>query len=489
MGIIDRLEKRQPRIVVRNSYTGATRDRLTADWLTSNKTADEILKMQLRTLRERSRDLARNNDYVRKFLRLLKTNVVGPRGIRIQNRARRKDGTFDVEANGLIERGFRAWAKRGSASVCGRKSWLDIQRLVIENVAGAGEVLIYEARSDRYNRFGYALQVIEPDLLNEDYNYELPNGNRIRMGIEFDRDDRAVAYHLLTRHPGEDTYTWGGQRYRIVPASDIIHVYVEERPTQSRGVPWIHTAIIRLRMLGGYEEAELVAARIAASKMGFFIPPSEGGEYMGDDVDAEDNLVNEVSPGSYEKLPPGYEFKMFDPNHPSGTFEYFVKAVLRGASAGMGPGYNTLSSDLEGVNYSSLRQAALEERDYYRTIQEWFIEAFVERVYENWLRMALLTGAVPLRYADFDRLHAPKFGPRGWDWVDPLKEVKADIEAVNAGLSSRQRVLDKRGMDFEDIVDELAYEKQYAEERGVSLSPDPGAEPAPRTVNETGGSR
>jgi len=456
----------------RANYVGATKDRLTADWLTSNKTADEILRMQLRTLRERSRDLARNNDYVRKFMRLLKANVVGPRGIRVQNRARQEDGSFDVAANETIEKAFRAWKKRGSASVCGRKSWLDIQNLVIESVARDGEALVYEARGNRHNRFSYALQVLEPDLLNEDYNRELPSGNRIRMGIEFDSYDRAVAFHLLTKHPGEYSYTWSGQRYRTIPASDIIHVYIEERATQSRGVPWTHTAIIRLRMLGGYEEAELVASRIAASKMGFYQQREGAAEYTGDGKDADGNVITEISPGAWEKLPPGYEVATFDPSHPSGTFEHFVKAVLRGASAGMGPGYNTLASDLEGVNYSSLRHGALEERDFYRTIQAWFIEAFCERVYESWLSMALLTGAVPLRYADFDRLHAPKFGPRGWDWVDPLKEVKADIEAVNAGLSSRQRVLDKRGYDFEDIVDELAYEQQYAQEKGVTLSID-----------------
>jgi capsid protein len=56
------------------------------------------------------------------------------------------------------------------------------------------------------------------------------------------------------------------------------------RPNQSRAVPWMSTAMTRLHNLGQYEEAEVVASRVSACKMGFFKP--DGGEgYVGDDID------------------------------------------------------------------------------------------------------------------------------------------------------------------------------------------------------------
>ena len=59
------------------TYSGANQGRLFADFLASNNSADAELSLALPTLRNRSRDLARNNEYARRFLHLIKTNVIG----------------------------------------------------------------------------------------------------------------------------------------------------------------------------------------------------------------------------------------------------------------------------------------------------------------------------------------------------------------------------------------------------------------------------
>ena len=61
-----------------------------------------------------------------------------------------------------------------------RLSWVDIQRLVIESVARDGEVLVVKVRNFD-NPFGFAVQIIEADHLDEDFNLTLANGNRIIM--------------------------------------------------------------------------------------------------------------------------------------------------------------------------------------------------------------------------------------------------------------------------------------------------------------------
>ena len=57
----------------------------------------------------------------------------------------------------------------------------------------------------------------------------------------------------------------------------------------------------------------------------------------------------------------------------------------------------------------------------------------------------------------------------GTPWIDPLKEVKADVEAVAGGLKSRTMICKERGYEFEDVVDDLASEQAYAESAGVTL--------------------
>ena len=127
-------------------------------------------------------------------------------------------------------------------------------------------------------------------------------------------------------------------------------------------------ALSQVKMLNAHREAELVATRMAAAKMGFFTSES------GDDVPADDYDNNvpiiDAEPGTFHQLPAGVDFKAFDPTHPATAFADFQKGILRGTASGLGVSYASLSNDLEGTSYSSIRQGALEERDAYRDEQQ-----------------------------------------------------------------------------------------------------------------------
>ena len=453
----------------KRGYDAAIVNRLTSNWTIANKTSDEELKTSLRALRARSRNLAMNNDYARKYLKLVVANVVGVNGIVLQSKVKQPSGEFDKGANKIIEEAWAEWGKRGVASICGQLSWRDIERLAIESVARDGEILIRKVFGyDNYFRF--ALQVLEADHLDEDYNREPDsrNSNSIRMGIELNPFGRPVAYHLLQNHPGANTYNYSGKNYERIPAEQIIHVFYKERPTQSRGVPWMHTAMTRLNMLGGYEEAELVAARVGASKMGFFT--SEGGNGVVGDGDTEGEIIDEAEPGTFGRLPEGVDFKPWDPSHPNTAFKDFGKAILRGVSSGVNVSYNSLSSDLEGVNYSSIRQGVLDERDQWRVLQTWNIGSLHDQVFSSWLRQGMDFGAINLPPRKFKKFNVPKWQPRGWGWVDPLKDTRSNINSVAAGLKTRGQVVAEQGLDLEDIFKELKREEDLAKEYGLTLS-------------------
>ena len=70
------------------------------------------------------------------------------------------------------------------------------------------------------------LQILEADHLDETYNTVAPNGNEIRMGIEFDKAGKRAAYWMFREHPGEVFMTVRNQFDRIrIPASEILHAY------------------------------------------------------------------------------------------------------------------------------------------------------------------------------------------------------------------------------------------------------------------------
>ena len=463
----------------RRNFQAANIGRLTANWNASQTSVNQDLKMQLNLMRARSRDLVLNNDYGKKFIQMVGTHVVGPSGFNLQVRVTEPDGRADNLANDAIERAFAAWSRRGVCDVTGKMSFMDIQQLAIKTVARDGECLIrkvYGRASE--NPHGFGLQMLSIDRLDVNRNEVLKDGKEIRMGVELSRYGRPLAYHVLVKNPADGVYTLNnGLMYERIPADEVFHLFVPYETEQIRGVPWMHTAILRLQNLGGFEEAAVIAARVGASKMGFFTSEDGDGTALSDGQDDHGNLIKEADPGIFDVLPPGYDFKSFSPDYPTANYEPFIKSCLRGIASGLGVAYNTLANDLEGVNFSSIRTGVLEERDNWMVIQNWMIDAFLIDVFEQWLKQAMLFGEVTtnngaaLPLAKFDKFNAPQWQGRRWSWVDPKKDAETAILLVNANLKARRDVMADAGYDLEDTWTQLMAEQEMADKMGIELKP------------------
>src|SRR5512147_483058 len=93
----------------RGVFDGAGVHRLLLDWIAQTRSADEEIRGDIRLLRARARELGRNNSYVKRYLRLLQNNVVGPMGIKLQAQVKTAGGT-DAETNRAIEVAWNDWA-------------------------------------------------------------------------------------------------------------------------------------------------------------------------------------------------------------------------------------------------------------------------------------------------------------------------------------------------------------------------------------------
>jgi lambda family phage portal protein len=458
--------------VKRRSYQAANTGRLFADFTSSNRSADSELRTDLVLMRNRSRELARNDVYVKRYLTLLKTNVVGDQGMTLQVKARNDDGTMDVIGNTIIENAWAQFSMMGNCTADGRRSWVDLQQYVIEAVARDGEAFIQIVRNRRFPH-GIAFHPVEADLIDEKKNEIARNGNRIRMGVEVDEFNRPVAYWVKTNHPGDyDMSSIRSSVTKRIPAESMIHVFEPIRAGQTRGEPWMAPAIAQLKMLNAHREAELVASRMAASKMGFFTSES-GDEVPADDYDGRVPIID-AEPGTFHQLPAGVDFKPFDMNHPATAFADFEKGILRGLASGLGVSYASLSNDLEGTSYSSIRQGALEERDAYKRMQKFLLEHFVLPAYSAWLTQAMEFGIVPIPDSRFDKFYpASVFRPRGWQWVDPLKEINAVVVAMHNGVMSMQDVANQYGRDIEETFSQIQRDKELADSMGITLAFQP----------------
>ena len=485
MGILDLFKKPvKPTGMQKRNYAAAGRGRLFADFNGSNRSADSEIRWALNELRNRSRDLERNNEYFRRYLQLLRTNVVGSNGFSLQVRATNPDGTQDGAGSRIIESAWSEFGRIGGPTVDGQMSLIDLENHVITGMARDGEVFLRIVKN-RVFRHQIAIQVIEPDKIDEEMNELYRNGNDVRMGVELNEYRRPVAYHMLLNHPGDYDYTTlakGTKRVRI-PASEIMHIYRQERAGQTRGVPWSTAAIGALKMLHGYREAELVAARTAASKMGFFTSPA-GDDFMADGYEGENGTgspIYDAEAGTFHQLPAGVEFTPFDPTHPTSAFSDFEKSVLRGIAGGLGVSYTSLANDLEGTSYSSIRQGALEERDFYRTLQTFMIDHFLDPLYRVWLDHIVDNALTPItgpgKYEKFSRTF--KFRPRGFQWVDPLKEINAAVVGLQNGILSHSDIASNYGRDAEETFAQIQRDKQSAEKFGLSTAYEPFGDKQP----------
>lgn len=459
---------------VRN-YHGAAMSHLTSLWSTTSRSADADIRNDLVALRSRSRVLAKDNDYMRSFLRSVVTNVVGHNGFSLRMRIKDANGEFDQLANKAIADAFKAWSKRKNCDIAKKLSFVGLCQLMVRTLARDGEVLVRKVRGRKINKFGFALQLLAIDRLEVTLNQTMSNGNLVRMGVEIDSFGCPIAYHLRTDHPGDNVYrSQNGSRYERVPASDLLHVFIQEDPEQTRGVPWVVSAMTRLNHLGAFDEAAVIAARIGASKMGWFKKSDAGmpGVPGAEESDIGD-FTQEASPGEFGILPDGYDFVGFDPDYPHANYAPFTKACLRGISSGIGVNYNSFASDLEGVNYTSLRAGVLTERDYWMLLQNFFIDAVLEDIQEDWLKVSLLLEAITLPNGTalpatkYEKFNQAQFMGRRWPWVDPLKDLQASALAIDEKLASRSEIHAEQGSDFIACAEELAAEEKVLKSYGL----------------------
>lgn len=464
-------------------YEGAAGGRRTKNWKASSTSAASEIETSLVTLRNRSRQLVRDNPYAAKGMQAITSNVIGW-GIFTQVKVDAGQSNSSGK-NKLAEqrtrelsRVWKAWAETTAIDYDGRNNLSGIQRLVMRGVAESGEILIRKRRSSRKKVLGsdgvevevppIQLQVLEGDFLDlNGVSSTAAQGNTIIHGIEFDANGNRVAYHLFEEHPGNSFSRLGMLKSKFntvrVLAEDVLHVYRLDRPGQIRGVPWLAPVMIRLKDFDEYEDAQLVRQKVAAM-FAVFVKDLDGIDAI--NPPAEGELGEKVEPGIIEILPPGKDVSFANPPGVEGYGAYSSN-VLHAVSAGLGITYEALTGDLSQVNFSSARMGFLEMN---RNIEEWrndiMIAQFLDPTF-NWFKEgAQLIGN------DTTRARAVHTPPRR-EMVDPSKEIGAMKEAVRSGFMTLSEAIRNNGYDPDQHFNELQTDNALIDKLGLVLDTDP----------------
>lgn len=454
-----------------------------------------IPQEQIDRLRYSSWNLYRNNPYARKIVRSIESKVVGS-GLQPNSVAINDDGTpntaFRQRAKQLwmsLNNGFdyRGTPGKGGQTLGG------MQRLALRSVVLSGETLYRlvpikpNEQISREIQIPLALQLIDAGRLADDMAFAtagIPDGHSVYRGIELDADGRRVQYWLNTYQPG----TLNQTVVEPFSASEIGHLFIEEDIDQLRGTPWFAANLLQMRDTGDLQYNVITSSKMASCVvLGYRKPTgatrfglnqsSENNSTSADGTDltdADGNPITKIQPGMFVNLGRDGELSGFAPPQLNMNIEGFIQHMLRGVSAGL-PGIkaSTVTGDYRNSSFSSEKAADNDTWPEVTALQEWFATSFCHPIYESTLKAGVLSGYFD-GIVDAAEFTANPTRYTAAVWQGPVSKSINEVDDINAaglrmqfGVSSPQRECAKVGVDWREIVNDIAEFYAAAKEAGL----------------------
>jgi lambda family phage portal protein len=429
------------------AYEGASFDRQNRYWFPTRTSPDIENFYDIPVLRDRSRDLYRNNAIGRGAIRVLVTNVIG-RGLACQP-------SIDAEFLGLSDDEAEAWQNNTQrlyeqyeldCDAAGQLHMTQIQKLAYLTWKQAGETFASLPMVVRKESlFALRIKLIDPDLV---YNpIGLMDSQSMRNGIEVDDNERPTAYNIYDWDGNCKLYSAYGKK---TGRRNILHLFRPERPGQSRGIPMLAPVINCIKQLGNYKESEITAA-VVSSLYTVFIksnrpdalqtPYPQSAEYsepINESQKAEYDYI--MAPGAINRLDDDEEIQFANPTRPNSGYEQFINALLKEVGMALEIPYEILTKQFYS-SYSASRGAKIEFWKYVLSEREDFIDMFCQPIYEEWLYEQVLIGRIiapgflenPERRAEWSKC---QWIGESMGQIDQVKEILASQMLVQSRFST-----------------------------------------------------
>jgi lambda family phage portal protein len=433
-------------------------------------------------IRAIGRYLDENYDIASGMLDVLVANTIGT-GIWPEPQILLKDGTPATDANQVLLSLFEDWRFR--PEVTWQHDYFGLQRLVGRSAYRDGEVFTNRVTGpvsgiDHGTIVPYSVEALEADFVPYDLESSAPH---ITQGIEVNEWGRPLAYHTYKRHPGESRgWLRGlslGNETKRVSAQTMVHVAYRKRLHQLRGMSLFASVANRLEDIKEIDQNELLAAKVAAS-MAAYIKKGQPDSYEApSDTSSTGRRLMQFEGGLiFDDLEAGEEIGTIDTTRPNNDLIPFRDSHLRAAAAGFGSSFSSIAKNYQG-SYSSQRQEVVEHHQMYQMLAGPIIYGFCQPVWEGFVDAALASGKLLLppnvdSNTIWDCTHTGPTMP----WIDPEKEIKSWVLAMQWKLTSRSRVIRKTGANPDQINREIVHDTEQASKLGIDISgPKPPGTP------------
>lgn len=502
---------------VDGGYDGAARfSRELASWAPPIRSADADLNPEKQTIDARSRDMVRNEAYTLGGVAVHRDSIVGGQYVLNAQPDYETLGATEAwaeEFQRVVEAKFSLWAESSEnwPDAARLNTFTGLIRLGVGLLTYAGEMLATAEwlRSAAGRRpYNTAIQMIDLDRLSN------PNDQSdtafLRRGVERDRYGAPIAHHIRLEHPYAPYITADRYQWRRVPTRkpwgrlQVIHIYEQTRPDQSRGVADMVAALKEMRMTRRFRDVTLQNAVLQATYAASIesdLPTETLWEQLGaQGLEDEANPITrymtqlaQYAGGSKAlhidgvKIPhlfPGTKLKLQPTGTPGGVGTTFEQSLLRYIASALGLSYEQLSRDYTNTNYSSARASMVETWKGMQAKKKMGADRLATAIYSLWLEEAIAKGEVPLppgKTAEhfYEGLNKEAYCQCEWigasrGQIDELKETQAAVLRLQNHLSTYEDEIARSGKDFRRVFRQRAREQKMMEEAGLQVAPPPG---------------
>jgi len=430
-------------------YAAAQYTSMTGAWSPGSATVNEELLSSAVLVRDRVRQLVRDNPHFQRATRRTADFLVGS-GIRYQSKIVDEDGNLLKKLNQYIEDRYDWWLEKKRFDIAGHLHGYDFQTLDSYQNSECGEFLLIR-RIDTKAEMPLKYQTIEPDQL---IGYEATGSNETSMGIEYNPNTwQRVRFHFLD----------DAGRAFSVPAEQIVHGFHTLRSNQLRGISPFTAGVLIADAFGQYVGSELSRKAMAARYLGIVQSPDPLRFQRGLSTNTAGTKLEEVENASFQYLQPTETITFPTPPNDAGIAD-FTKIMLEMYSVATGIPYEVLTQDYGNMSFSTAKIKRTDFRNELKPAFARYVRTQCEPIKQDFFRFGTLSGYLDLPGYEKN----PMFYQRGvWqspgmEPVDLLREVKATIEEIKAGLRAPQDYIRAYGGDPEDVLQQISNFKKIA---------------------------
>jgi len=361
--------------------------------------------------------------------------------------------TPNPEFNRQLESFVASWSKPKRFDVGKRHGLRRFIRMAEARRVMDGDVFLVKQRTGQ-------LQAIEADRVRTpDHKDDMAKGAEYAHGIRLGRGGTMAGVSVHKRSIQGSGYTFEKE----IRAANVCQLAYWDGFDSKRGISPLSAAINDFQDVREVRDYAKAKAKITQLFALAITRESDDTEAISDDYSVD------FGKGPIKlDLDPGDGVDFLESKHPSTEFQAFLQTCLMAAMKSLDMPWSFYDESF--TNFFGSRAAL----GHYLTSCKSKRDDLVELLDDitSW-RLALAIGngelILPAGMA---------FGNLSWEWVpagvpwwDPLKDIKASVMAIEAGLTTRSRVVKEvYGEEWTDTIDKLAGEQTYAETAGVSLS-------------------